>query len=165
MCIYPTAPSVCIIRGTMANVHCALTNQITLSTLVRLFSFSFCSPRLFCVHVYDAPLSDFTVYTGQTVLCTLDEVGLGVGGVAQVVKHSAAKVWILLHGRSILHGGSICSLGYFPVQPVVHNWTIQVYGMCCPVCGNVHMKDPLLLIRKNNLSGDSGFPLKGNISH
>ena len=33
--------------------------------------------------------------------------------VAQVVEHSAVKVWILLYGGSILHGGCICSLGYF----------------------------------------------------
>ena len=34
--------------------------------------------------------------------------------VAQAVKHSAVKVWILRHGGLILHGGCICSLGYFP---------------------------------------------------
>ena len=31
--------------------------------------------------------------------------------------------------------------------------------MCCPVCGMMHIKDPLLLIRKNSLCGGSGFPL------
>ena len=33
-------------------------------------------------------------------------------------------------------------------------------GMCCPVCGEVHIKDPLLLIGKSNLCRDSGLPLK-----
>ena len=32
--------------------------------------------------------------------------------------------------------------------------------MCCPVCGKVHTQDPLLLIEKNSLCGDSRFPLK-----
>ena len=38
---------------------------------------------------------------------------------AEVVEHSDVKVWILLHGGSILHGGSLCNLGYFPFQRVV----------------------------------------------
>ena len=66
--------------------------------------------------------------------------------ITQAVEHSAVKDWILLYGRSILHGGCIFSLGYFPFQPVVHNWSIKGCGMCCPVCGKVHIKDPLLLI-------------------
>ena len=31
-------------------------------------------------------------------------------------------------------------------------------GMCYPVCGMVHIKEPLLLIGKNSLCGSSGFP-------
>ena len=31
--------------------------------------------------------------------------------------------------------------------------------MCYPVCGMVHIKDPLLLIRKSSPCGGSGFPL------
>ena len=31
-------------------------------------------------------------------------------------------------------------------------------GMCYPVCGMVHIKEPLLLIDKSSLCGDSGFP-------
>ena len=30
--------------------------------------------------------------------------------------------------------------------------------MCYPVCGMMHIKEPLLLIDKNSLSGGSGFP-------
>ena len=36
-------------------------------------------------------------------------------------------------------------LSYFPFQPVFHDWCNKGYGMCYPV----HIKDPLLLIRKN----------------
>ena len=80
--------------------------------------------------------------------------------VAQVVEHSAVEVWILLHGESILHGRCICSLGYFPFQPVVHDWSMKSCGLCCPVFGKVHIKDLLLLIRKSSLYGNIGFPLK-----
>ena len=31
-------------------------------------------------------------------------------------------------------------------------------GMCYPVCGMVHIKEPLLLIKKSSLCGGSGFP-------
>ena len=30
--------------------------------------------------------------------------------------------------------------------------------MCYPVCGMVHIKEPLLLIDKSSLCGSSGFP-------
>ena len=55
--------------------------------------------------------------------CQPDDLNVCFEGrdVAQAVGHSAVKVWILLHGGLILHGGHICSLGYFPFQPVVHN--------------------------------------------
>ena len=61
---------------------------------------------------------------------------------------------------SILLSGPSCSLGYFPFQPVVHNWFIKGRGMYCSVYGKVHIKDPLLLIEKSSLCGDSGFPSK-----
>ena len=59
--------------------------------------------------------------------------------VAQVVEHSAVKVWILMHGRSILHDGSICNLD---------NWFTKGCGMCCPVCGKVRIKRSLAAYRK-----------------
>ena len=61
---------------------------------------------------------------------------------------------------SILLSGPSCSLGYFPFQPVVHNWFIKGRGMYCSVYGKVHIKDPLLLIDKSSLCGGSGFPSK-----
>ena len=59
---------------------------------------------------------------------------------------------------SILLSGPSCSLGYFPFQPVVHNWFIKGRGMYCSVYGKVHIKDPLLHIKKSSLCGGSGFP-------
>ena len=61
---------------------------------------------------------------------------------------------------SILLSGPSCSLGYFPFQPVVHNWFIKGRGMYCSVYGKAHIKDPLLLIEKSSLCGGSGFPSK-----
>ena len=52
------------------------------------------------------------------------------------------------------------SLGYFPFQPVVHNWFIKGRGMYRSVYGKVHIKNPLLLIEKSSLSGGSRFPSK-----
>ena len=57
---------------------------------------------------------------------------------------------------SILHG--VDPLSYFSFQPVLHDWCNKGRGMCYPVCGMVHIKEPLLLIDKNSLCGSSGFP-------
>ena len=48
---------------------------------------------------------------------------------------------------------------YFSFQPVLHDWGNKGRGMCYPVCGMVHIKEPLLLIGKSSPCGDSGFPL------
>ena len=49
-------------------------------------------------------------------------------------------------------------LSYFSLQPVLHDWCNKGRGMCYPVCGMVHIKEPLLLIGKSSLCGGSGFP-------
>ena len=53
-----------------------------------------------------------------------------------------------------------CTLthSYFLFQPVLHDWCNKGRGMCYPVCGMVHIKEPLLLIDKVSLCGWSGFP-------
>ena len=43
-------------------------------------------------------------------------------------------------------------------QPVLHDWCNKGRGMCYPVCGMVHIKEPLLLIGKSSLCGGSRFP-------
>ena len=47
---------------------------------------------------------------------------------------------------------------YFSFQPVLHDWCNKGRGMCYPVCGMVHIEEPLLLIDKSSLCGGSGFP-------
>ena len=47
---------------------------------------------------------------------------------------------------------------YFSFLPVLHDWCNKGRGMCYPVCGMVHIKEPLLLIDKSSLCGGSGFP-------
>ena len=48
---------------------------------------------------------------------------------------------------------------YFSFQPVLHDWCNKGCGMYYPVCGMMHIKEPLLLIRKSSLCGSSRFPL------
>ena len=50
-------------------------------------------------------------------------------------------------------------LSYFLFQPVLHDWFNKGCGMYYPVCGMVHIKEPLLLIRKSSLCGGSRFHL------
>ena len=40
-----------------------------------------------------------------------------------------------------------------------HDWCNKGHGMCYPVCGMMHIKEPLLLIGKSSLCGSSRFPL------
>ena len=41
------------------------------------------------------------------------------------------------------------------IQPVLHDWCNKGCGMCYPVCGMVHIKEPLLLIGKSSPCGES----------
>ena len=41
----------------------------------------------------------------------------------------------------------------------LHDWCTKGRGMCYPVCGMVHIKEPLLLIGKSSPCGGSRFPL------
>ena len=49
--------------------------------------------------------------------------------------------------------------GYFtPLSFSLHDWCNKGRGMCYPVWGMVHIKEPLLLIDNSSLCGGSGFP-------
>ena len=56
---------------------------------------------------------------------------------------------------SILDG--VDPLSYFSFQPVLHDVTNAV--VCVILSGMMHIKEPLLLIRKSSQCGGSGFPL------
>ena len=47
---------------------------------------------------------------------------------------------------SILHG--VDPLSYFSFQPVLHDWCNKGRGVCYPVCGMMHIKEPLLADHK-----------------
>ena len=74
-------------------------------------------------------------------------------GRSSEVERSLMMRWVV---GSILHG--VDPLSYFSFQPVLHDWCNKGRGMCYPVCGMVHIKEPLLLIDKSSLCGGSGFP-------
>ena len=69
------------------------------------------------------------------------------------IERSLMVRWVV---GSIRHG--VDPLIYFSFQPVLHDWCNKVRGMCYPVCGMVHIKEPLLLIDKSSLCGGSRFP-------
>ena len=48
---------------------------------------------------------------------------------------------------------------FFPFQLVFYNYCNKGHGMCCPVSGMAHIKEPLLLIGKSSPCGGSGFPV------
>ena len=50
-------------------------------------------------------------------------------------------------------------LSYFSFQPVLHGWCNKVCGVGYPLCGMVHIKEPLLLNGKSSPYGGSWFPL------
>ena len=50
-------------------------------------------------------------------------------------------------------------LSYLLFHPVLHDWCNKGCGMCYPVCGMMHIKEPLVLIGKSSSCGGSGFPL------
>ena len=68
--------------------------------------------------------------------------------------------------RAFAHGATghridphgVDPLSYFSFQPVLHDWCNKGCGMCYPVRGMVHIKEPLLLIDNSSLCGGSGFP-------
>ena len=73
-------------------------------------------------------------------------------GRSSEVERSLMVRWVV---GSILHG--VDPLSYFSFQPVLHDWCNKGRGMYYPVCGMVHIKEPLLLIDKSSLCGGSGF--------
>ena len=88
------------------------------------------------------------------VTCNVVYVSPMGTGRSSEVERSLMVRWVV---GSILHG--VDPLSYFSFQPVLHDWYNKGRGMCYPVCGMVHIKEPLLLIGKSSPCGGSGFPL------
>ena len=63
------------------------------------------------------------------------------------------------HHKRTLLPRSYIALHAFSFQPVLHDWCNKGRGMCYPVCGMMHIKEPLLLIVKSSHYGGSGFSL------
>ena len=74
-------------------------------------------------------------------------------GHSSEVERSLMVRWVV---GSILH--EVDPLSYFSFHQVLRDWCNKGRGMCYPVCGMVHIKEPLLLIDKSSLCGGSGFP-------
>ena len=67
-------------------------------------------------------------------------LNMGAGRSSEVERSLMVR-WVV---GSILNG--VDPLSYFSFQPVLHDWCNKGGGMCYPVCGMVHIKEPLLLI-------------------
>ena len=67
---------------------------------------------------------------------------------------SSVVQWVV---GSILIGGP--TELFLSFQPVLHDWCNKGRGMCYPVCGIVHIKEPLLLFGKSIPCDGCGFPL------
>ena len=92
-------------------------------------------------------------YNSFLWMCTLNTLTWPGAGRSSEVERSLMVRWVV---GSILHG--VDPLSYFSFQPVLHDWCNKGRGMCYPVCGMMHIKEPLLLIDKSSLCGGSGFP-------
>ena len=101
--------------------------------------------------LYKTWKSSFTSYMAD-VLWKFRRLKNSGAGRSSEVERSLMVRWVV---GSILHG--VDPLSYFSFQPVLHDWCNKGRGMYYPVCGMVHIKEPLLLIDKSSLCGGSGF--------
>ena len=93
------------------------------------------------------------VYIDVSTWFNIDNSLICGAGRTSEVERSLMVRWVV---RSILHG--VDPLSYFSFQPVLHDWCNKGHGICYPVCGMVHIKEPVLLIDKSSLCGGSRFP-------
>ena len=99
-----------------------------------------------CVRPFQISLSDFRLLV-IAFQSTLVQMFI-------MQERSLMVRWVV---GSILHG--VDPLSYFSFQPVLHDLCNKGCGMYYPVCGMVHIKEPLLLNEKSSPCGSSGFPL------
>ena len=58
---------------------------------------------------------------------------------------------------SLLPHSVVRAFGHGAMGRRIHDWSNKSCGMCYPVCGIVHIKEPLLLIGKSSPYLGSGF--------
>ena len=92
--------------------------------------------------------------TRYRILLLMSFLSMKGAGRSSEVERLLMVWWVV---GKILH--EVDPLSYFSFQPVLHNWCNKGRGMCYPVCGMVHIKEPLLLIEKSSPCGGSWFPL------
>ena len=99
-----------------------------------------CILLIFKTNVLNENLCKNRKYYSETI-----ETLKGAGRSSEV-ERSLMVQWVV---GSIVHG--VDPLSYFSFLPVLHDWCNKGRGMCYPVCGMVHIKEPLLLIDKSSL--------------
>ena len=80
-----------------------------------------------------------------------------------VIDVPSSGVWIQLRNAMVAVWVEVAEAAaffalLFAIQPVLHDWCNKGRGMCYPVCGMVHIKEPFLLIGKSSLCGGGRFP-------
>ena len=141
-------------QQSLENVYCFL-------PITYLLQHACIHPSIFYLFFYSIYFNDtlntfsFTIRspTETEITLTLTTSIWPGAGRSSEVERSLMVRWVV---GSILHG--VDPLSYFSFQPVLHNWCNKGCGMCYPVCGMVHIKEPLLLIDKSSLCGGSRFP-------
>ena len=99
------------------------------------------------------PRCDWQYKMSRTKVAKNHETFMGAGRSSEVERSLMVR-WVV---GSILHG--VDPLSYFSFQPVLHERCNKGRGMCYPVCGIMHIKEPLLVIGQSSLCDGSGFPL------
>ena len=81
--------------------------------------------------------------------------------VVQRVTITISCVYLFLtpNSRYLFLSWGVVKHSFIHSRPVLHDWCNKGHGMCNPVCGMVHIKEPLLLIGKNSVCSGSRFPL------
>ena len=131
----------------------------------------FCAGTLLHIYWIIKPWPTETCYDWFVVVCSYFHTVLGTHLSllscvyhSELVLHQEARCSSVV--RAFAHGAMgrridpSCGepIEQFSFQPMLHNWCNKGSGMCYPVCGMVHIKEPLLLIVKCSLCGSSGFP-------
>ena len=65
-----------------------------------------------------------------------------------ILLRSDARFWLQALNAVYSDEMTLTLRRYFSFQPVLHDWCNKGCGMCHPVCGMMHIKELLLLIKR-----------------